>query len=198
MNDTLNPLENKEVVLAQIDALHEQHRLQKLRELVGPYRHMGCSLTRGIADKMEADKLICALWQNGVNIPPELTFGEPYDTAFKTFVTRYQYTRYHTPNFLYLLLRYADRLPLFMAYALQCNYAWIDDSHIEKIEEEIYDKIQSLPQDTHRPSIFKLQSDLQKTTLSRLESVYIAIMLDQIECFNQNLSLWDFVIICMR
>ena len=201
MDDTLNFSGDKDAILSQIDALNAQHRLQKLRELLDQSDYLRDTDSAGRTEslnKMSAEDIILLLWDRNKEIPPELTFGEPYDTAFKTFVTRHSYTRYHVPGFLYLLLRYADRLPLFMVYALQCNYAWIDNSHIEKIEEEIYDKIQLLSRGTRLTSVDKLQSALKNTTLSRIEIVYIAVMLDEIGCFHQELSLRDFILVCMR
>ncbi len=196
MDNTLNLSGDKDAVLKQIDALHEQHRLQKLRELLDRSEYLRYANHNGrtkIIYTMPVEDIILSLLPYNKNIPPELTFGEPYDSAFGAFVDNYKHLLSLIPVFLHLLWRHAEQLPMFIIYALQCNRAWIDDSQINKIEEEIYDKIQLLSRGTQLTSIDELQSALKNTTLSQLDIVYIAVILDQIECYHQGLSLMDFV-----
>lgn len=196
MDDTLNLTGDKDAVLKQIDSLHEQHRLQKLRELVEPYRHMGCLLTKKDAENMEADELICALLQDGDKIPPELSFGEPYDSAFRAFITRQQKSWDCVTDILYLLLQYSEQLPMYLVYVLEDCDAWNDHNHIKKINEEIWDKILTLSHGGPLTATCELQSALKNTTLSRLERVYIAVTLEKI--LHPQCDLRVFVRACMR
>lgn len=195
-DDTLNLSGDKDAVIKQIDALHEQHRLQKLRELVEPYRHMGCLLTKKDAENMEVEELICALWQDGDNIPPELTFGEPYDSTFRAFITRQHTSWDYVSDILYLLFQYANQLPMYLVYILEDCNAWNDHNHIKRINEEIWNKIPSLSHGGPLTATCELQSALKNTTLSRLERVYIAVTLEKI--LYSQCDLRVFVKACMR
>ena len=195
MDNTLNLSGDKDAVLKQIDALHEQHRLRKLRELICTNHvwNMDKVLTKESAENMDVDALIFALLQSSIDIPPELTFGEPYDSAFHTFMTRQLQSRYHVPDFLYLLLKYAKELPMFLVYSIQINQESIYRDHIGEIEEKIWDKIHTLSQGTRLTFTWELQFALKNTTLSRLDIIYIAVMLDQIGAFHSLCDLRIFV-----
>ena len=77
MDDTLDFSDNKDAVLSQIDELHREHRLKKLREVVDKHnqdRPQGWRIRYD--ERTSAESLICTLWLNFLPVPPELTFGD--------------------------------------------------------------------------------------------------------------------------
>ncbi len=195
-DDTLNLSGDKDTILKQIDALHEQHRLQKLRELLDQSDYLRYAdhdaKTKAIC-MLSVEDIILLLLPYNKNIPPELTFGEPYDSTFGAFVDKYQYSSYHVPEFLYLLLRYAGELPTFLVYAIQVNQSSIKLELMDQIVTKIWDKIPTLPRGTYLTFPWELQYALKEATLSRLDTVYIAVMLDQIGAFHPQCDLRIFV-----
>lgn len=190
MDDTLNLTDNKDTVLAQIDALHEQHRLQKLRELINE-NYISVNL-----EEDSVDAMIDLLWSNWVTIPPELTYGEPYDSAFLSFIRKYRSSPPNVP--IYYLLRYADQLPMFLIYCLEGCHQNLQAGQIELIRSEIWSKLPILSNSGRLISSWELQTTLKNKSLSRLDLVYIAVMLDELYVLPKYLNLRLFVMACKR
>ena len=73
---------NKTAVLNQIDALHEEHRLNTLRQCALEYKNMygrNINIDRYGTDALT---LICALWMHCIPVPEGLGFGDIVDETF--------------------------------------------------------------------------------------------------------------------
>lgn len=175
MNDNLVLTDNKEVVLAQIDALHEKHRLQKLREIVDT--HNG-NLVEPIeyTDETPAYELILQLWDRHLTIPEELTFGDPYDTCFLTW-SRYQInephlvTDNHVMRHLIGLFRYAHMIPMYIVYRVQFG------DHLYYLSN-IWTKVSSLSQGEPYINTRTFQSGIMHRKIPVIDLVYLMVLFD--------------------
>src|SRR5579883_2075967 len=94
MNDLIIPSEhNKDIVLSQIDALHEEHRLNVFRALAMKYNNDGHDHPIDL-DKYgnNAFDLIISLWMRNVKVPSGMGLGDPHDK------TLFNYSRETCPS----------------------------------------------------------------------------------------------------
>ncbi len=77
MDDLVDPSSTVADNIAKIDQLFDQHRHQKLFELVNTYNNEHPENPIEYNDNDGVIEFIIYLWCKHVQIPPELTFGEP-------------------------------------------------------------------------------------------------------------------------
>ena len=192
MDDNLNPLEDREKVLAQIDDLHKQHRRDKLQELIDIN---GFPMFIYPADA-STEAMIFALFERKVKVPSGLTFGEPYDTAFIAFSERH----FHTivSHFLFSLWKRQEQLTMFLTYAIQARHNDVNLDQTDQIRAQIWDKLPVLSSHGRFWDIQNLQSAFRNQPLSQLDLTYVAVMLDELGILSGDFSLWNFVHACNR
>ena len=120
-------------VLRNIDAMYAEHRLSKLRELADQLSWAeGDFIGKNIVD-MTAEELIIAIWERNrfgpkasrVLLPPELTFGEPYDTQLPSFIKESETSKYYIRHLLSYAYRYVEKLRFYIIVQLSSpNNYW--------------------------------------------------------------------------
>lgn len=176
MNDDLLLTQNKEAVLAQIDALHEQHRLIKLRELVDSHNN---NLVERIeyTDETPVYELILQLWDRHLTIPEMLTFGEPYDSCFFSWhgyhsAIAHYVTDVHRMRDLIGLFRYAHMIPMFIVYRIHFGN-WTH--HLSTI----WPKVSSLSQGESIIDTRAFQRRIMHQKIPVIDLVYLMVLLDR-------------------
>ena len=203
MDDTLDLVENKEVVLAKIDALHEQHRLLKLRKLVDEFNLPRSDvMCINYNEETSPEELICCLWGRNQAIPSGLTFGEPYDSCFLQWYSfNYEIGTIRQKDFILLgnLFRYADQLPSFIVYALQANTVNMSQfSYLQSMNKQISQELPTLFQGKDVSNVKQLQHILRRSSLSKLDLIYLTVLCESYWLFGRALSLKDFVTIMQQ
>ena len=176
MDDNLDLSENKEAVLAQIDALHEKHRLQKLREIVDGYNSRAQNPII-YTEETPVHDLIIDLWDRNEEIPQELTFGDPYDSCFQHWEAfNHMSGRKRDIVQLKSLFQYVDSIPTWLVYSLMME----EFTDVHYIDRELWQRIPMLSQGEKLPSIRVFQQRLLRQKLPTLDLVFLAILLDNI------------------
>lgn len=175
--------------------LSEEERREQLHYLIN---YNCCPMHIYPADD-STEALIFALFTRKVKVPSELSFGEPYDSAFIAFSEKYFRGRPSHEHFLFNLLQFTDQLSIFLVLALQARRPTIHLDLIDRIKELIWSKIPQLSASSMWSSlrISDLQSTIRSPQISRLDLVYIAVILDQLEILDGDLSLYNFVFACL-
>ena len=176
MEDDLILTDNKEEVLAQINALHEQHQLHKLRELVDTYNSHIQNPIR-YTEETPAYELILQLWDRHLTIPEELTFGEPYDDCFLSWYGHHSeiphyVTDVHRMRDLIGLFRHAHMLPMFMVYRIHFG-EWTH--HLSTI----WPKVSSLSQGEPFIDTRTFQRRIMHQKIPIIDLVYLIVLLDR-------------------
>lgn len=193
MDDTLDFVENKEVVLAQIDRLHEEHRLRKLRELVDEYNQQHPSDVFKYDDTTPVEELICIVLRLGimlpnVTIPSGLTFGEPYDSHFVSSHLNGGPNLYVIPK----LFKYADQLPMFLIYMLERLRG--HDWHHHVLKREIWKMMPALSKGEKYRNIEQLQRAIRQSSLSKTDIVFLSLLFFTIQrTLMLQMSYFDFI-----
>ena len=175
MDDSIDPCASITDNIAKIDSLHEQHRLEKLREQIDTYNyyHSGDPLQCDASDPIE---IILRLWSRDIEIPPELTFGEPYDPCFKRYIRRCLCPEIATRNIL-LLFKHTELLSSFLVFCYQRLF-YSGDRH--DASRDIWEQLPSINQGEQWPrSVRLLVARLKHVKLLPLDLVYIAVRIPE-------------------
>lgn len=190
MDDTLDFIGDKEKILQQIDKLHEEHRRSKLKELMIIH-----GWNWGIYPSDESTvSWILALIERKVEIPPELSLGEPFDSAFIAFTERYFHSKYNVYHFLPLLMKHADALPMFLAWAVQARGDVKNHDQLNQMNKLIVERYSESP-----PSIFAccvipgVRDLIREHHWEPLDIVYVAVTLDQLGILDGDFRLYHFL-----
>lgn len=169
MDDTLDPLENKEKVLAHIDALHEEHRKQILHGIIDEHKQ---PYAFSFDETTSVEELICLVLQlsmrdPSIMLPGGLMFGEPYDSYF--------ISSYHNLYVIRKLFRYADQLPMFLIYKLERLRGPF--GYHKVLKEEIWEKMPMLSRGEPYRDIEQLQRAIRQSPLSKTEVIYLTLLM---------------------
>ena len=113
-------------VLSAIDKMHNVHRLSKVREFA---RQLSWTTRDFIGKGIEeatAEELILLIWERNrfevkatrIIIPPELTFGEPYDSQFSWIIKENQSSKVFIQHILSYAYKYVEKLRFYMIVQL--------------------------------------------------------------------------------
>ena len=175
--------------------LTEEQRRQQLQDLIC---YNCCPMHIYPADD-STEAWIFALFARKVKVPAKLTFGEPYDSAFIAFSEKYFRGRRSHEHFLFNLLKFTNELSLFLVIALNARYEDIQLKHKDQIKDLIWSKIPQLSKSFMWPKFWigAIQSLIRDPKTSRLDVVYIAVILDQLMILDGDLSLYNLVFACL-
>ena len=147
-------------------------------------------------ERTSFEALICSLWYVRQPIPQELTCGEPYDSCFSSWkpYDKFLQRRQSNLKLLYYLFEHADQLPVFLVYALHVTTPQLTPKgYLETIYHIIWQQIPALSQGEPFSDITRLLWKIRHTSLSKLDLVYLAVLLEQHHVFKTEFSLSDFV-----
>ncbi len=174
------------------EPISEEERRRKLQELVNVNC---CPMFIYPADE-STESLIFVLWARRVKVPSELTFGEPYDTAFVSFSNRHFHTL--VSHFLFSLWSRQEQLTMFLSYAIEARHSDVNLDQMDQIRTQIWNKLPVLSSYGRFVCISDLQSAFRNQPLSQLDLTYVAVMLDELGILSGDFGLWNFVRACNR
>lgn len=202
MDDHIDPSISVTDNIAKIDALHEQHRLEKLRELIEIYNHYHPDqpIQYNSSDPVE---LIMKLWARKDDIPPELTFGEPYDSCFRKSLSQ-SIDPDHSVKIMLLLFEHSELLSTFLVF---CYQQLSFKAFLLNPSQDIWERLSAINQgqgwsfDQELLPLLTcmkaLTARIKHTKLSQLDLVYIALRLHEYGGVYANSALADFVEIAL-
>lgn len=179
MDDHIDPSISVTDNIAKIDKLVEQHRREKLCELVTSYNYYHPQKQIWYDHSTDATELIIKLWSSKADIPPELTFGEPYDSCFKDFLAySYVSSRKWTHDIIMMtLFQKSSSLKLYLIYTIQrIQYEYSHST--EQLSRKIWDQLTIINQGRQWCDASQLLVRIKHSELSPPDLVYIAIMFE--------------------
>lgn len=193
MDDFVNPTSSVADNIAKIDLLHEQHRHQKLRELVDQYNRNPLHKHIPYDDTSRVYDLIIGLWNVKVDIPPELTFGEPYDSCFKRYMAYGDNLPGNTHDtIMRILFRYASDLTPYLLYNIQ-NIRCRCMDRISDFGYSIWLQLPNINQGQEYKGITQFMNRVKYAKLSQLDLIYICIRFESDMALYRSGSIGDFV-----